>query len=223
MHLHDITRLVDNTLDAAFAVDMSGLIVAWNGEAEALFGVSAAEALEQPCGPIIQGTDESGRVCSEDCTVRQAAQKGKPLRNFDLQVQTAHGRQWCNISVLIAEDAGSRSSYMVHIVRPSEMEKRLEALMRDFIIAGTDLPPEKASALLGSTRAAARAADLTQRETQILGLLARGTTTADIANELHISRTTVSNHVQHILRKLDAHSRLEAIRRAEHAGLIKQS
>lgn len=92
MRLHDITRLVDNTLDAAFAVDVSGLIVAWSVEAEALFGVSAAEALEQPCGPIIQGTDESGRVCSEDCTVRQAAQKRKPLRTFDLQVQTAHGR-----------------------------------------------------------------------------------------------------------------------------------
>jgi DNA-binding NarL/FixJ family response regulator len=50
--------------------------------------------------------------------------------------------------------------------------------------------------------------------------LAKGVTTAAIAERLGISRTTVNNHVQHILHKLNAHSRLEAIRRAEHAGLI---
>ena len=46
------------------------------------------------------------------------------------------------------------------------------------------------------------------------------TSTTTVAEQLHISRTTVNNHVQHILRKLDSHTRLEAIRRAEHAGLI---
>jgi DNA-binding CsgD family transcriptional regulator len=57
-------------------------------------------------------------------------------------------------------------------------------------------------------------------DSEILRLLARGATTTTIAQQLHVSRTTVNNHVQHILRKLDAHSRLEAIRRAEHAGLL---
>ncbi|MCC6328799.1 MAG: response regulator transcription factor, partial [Acidobacteria bacterium] len=37
---------------------------------------------------------------------------------------------------------------------------------------------------------------------------------------LHISRNTVDNHIQHILKKLNAHSRLEAVRRAELSGLI---
>ena len=72
MRLHDITRLVDNTLDAAFAVDVSGLIVAWNSEAEALFGVSAAEALEQPCGPIIRGTDETIRRAERAGLIKQS-------------------------------------------------------------------------------------------------------------------------------------------------------
>jgi DNA-binding NarL/FixJ family response regulator len=53
-----------------------------------------------------------------------------------------------------------------------------------------------------------------------LKLLAKGRATEAIAKQLHISRTTVNNHVQHILNKLNAHTRLEAIRRAEHAGLI---
>ncbi len=63
-------------------------------------------------------------------------------------------------------------------------------------------------------------ARLTDREREVLRLLAKGVTTAAIAERLGISRTTVNNHVQHILYKLNAHSRLEAIRRAEHAGLI---
>ena len=43
---------------------------------------------------------------------------------------------------------------------------------------------------------------------------------AAIALKLFVSRTTVNNHVQRILKKLGAHTRLEAVRRAEQARLI---
>lgn len=101
-----------------------------------------------------------------------------------------------------------------------DLRKRLEILVRDFVVSNTNVPPEEAVALITSTRAAAREAELTGRELEILRLLGKGSTTSSVANRLNISRTTVNNHVQHILRKLDAHTRLEAIRRAEHAGLI---
>jgi len=52
---------------------------------------------------------------------------------------------------------------------------------------------------------------LTPREAEVLQLLARGLGTAAIASFLYISSTTVRNHVQHILRKLGVHRRLEAI------------
>ena len=91
--------------------------------------------------------------------------------------------------------------------------------MRDFVVSNTSLLADQAVAMIAS-RAAARESDLSAREIEILRFLARGSTTNCIADRLHISRTTVNNHVQHILRKLDSHTRLEAIRRAEHAGLI---
>jgi DNA-binding CsgD family transcriptional regulator len=47
-------------------------------------------------------------------------------------------------------------------------------------------------------------AELSIRELEILRLLGNGNNTAAIAAKLHISRTTVNNHVQHILRKLGA-------------------
>lgn len=52
---------------------------------------------------------------------------------------------------------------------------------------------------------------LTPRQGEILQLLARGYSTRQMAEELHISTETVRNHVRHVLRTLGVHSRLEAV------------
>jgi len=52
---------------------------------------------------------------------------------------------------------------------------------------------------------------LTPRQSEILRLLERGRTTTQIAEELHLSRETVRNHIRHLLQALGAHSRLEAV------------
>lgn len=220
MRSEEIKRMVASTSDAAFASDGEGLIIAWNQAAEALLALPAREAIGRPCGDIIQGADECGAVCSQECTIRQAVAKRHPISNFDLRVSTAAGRQWCNVSVLVVETGLSTIPYAVHIVRPIDLRKRLEILVRDFVVSSTNMPTEEAVALISSTRAAARETELTDRELEILRLLGKGSTTSRVACQLNISRTTVNNHVQHILHKLDAHTRLEAIRRAEHAGLI---
>jgi DNA-binding NarL/FixJ family response regulator len=62
--------------------------------------------------------------------------------------------------------------------------------------------------------------DLTDREREILGRLARGTTNRVIADEVHLSLNTVRNYVQAILTKLGAHSKLEAVSTAVRAGII---
>jgi DNA-binding NarL/FixJ family response regulator len=52
---------------------------------------------------------------------------------------------------------------------------------------------------------------LTDRELQVLKLVARGMNNRDIAKELFISENTVKNHVRNILEKLQLHSRMEAV------------
>ncbi|WP_409483558.1 response regulator [Arsenicicoccus dermatophilus] len=52
---------------------------------------------------------------------------------------------------------------------------------------------------------------LTDRELQVLKLVARGLANKDIATELFISENTVKNHVRNILEKLQLHSRMEAV------------
>ena len=62
---------------------------------------------------------------------------------------------------------------------------------------------------------------LTAREIEVLRLLADGMTTEQIAGELFVSSNTVRNHVNNIIRKLNVHSRLEAVSQAIRTGLIR--
>jgi DNA-binding NarL/FixJ family response regulator len=56
---------------------------------------------------------------------------------------------------------------------------------------------------------------LTQREWEVVDLLAEGATTAGLARELQLSQATVRTHIKHILGKLGVHSRDEAVRHVE--------
>jgi PAS domain S-box-containing protein len=63
---------------------------------------------------------------------------------------------------------------------------------------------------------------LTPRQNQILHLLAHGHSTAQIAEELHLSVDTVRNHVRRMLRALGAHSRIEALAVAHREGILRR-
>ena len=67
-----------------------------------------------------------------------------------------------------------------------------------------------------------RGHDLTKRELEVLGRLARGQTQMDIAGELVISPRTVASHVQRILSKLGVHSRAQAVAFAYQSGLLRE-
>ena len=64
---------------------------------------------------------------------------------------------------------------------------------------------------------------LTDREMQVLKLVAKGMNNRDIAKELFISENTVKNHVRNILEKLQIHSRMEAVMIAVREKLIEFS
>jgi DNA-binding NarL/FixJ family response regulator len=62
--------------------------------------------------------------------------------------------------------------------------------------------------------------ELTEREREVLGLVADGLTNAAIAKQLFLSVHTVRNHVTNLSLKLGAHSKLEALAIAMREGLI---
>ncbi len=220
MFLKDVVSIVNGTADPAYAVDSCGNIAAWNAEAEAVFGITAKECLSKPCHEVIRGQDEDGMVCAGDCVVRRSARKGTGVRNYDLRIKTSEGRKWFNISIIVVAGR-SAGPYVIHIARPTDVAKRLEMVVRDFIVSKTDISEDKAVALISSDRTAVRETKLTNREIGVLRSVADGSSTAEIAEELGISPSTVENHMQHVLEKLNVHSRLEAVLRAEHSGLLQ--
>jgi DNA-binding NarL/FixJ family response regulator len=63
--------------------------------------------------------------------------------------------------------------------------------------------------------------DLTSREREVLQLLSAGKSTRDLAGELFVSPATARNHVQSIMNKLGAHSRLEAVAIASRENIME--
>jgi DNA-binding NarL/FixJ family response regulator len=88
---------------------------------------------------------------------------------------------------------------------------------------GSPLEPTVTAKLLNSAGGGAATDGLTQRELEVLGLLAGGLTNREISGRLFVTERTVKFHVGSILHKLGASNRTEAARIAARRGLVESS
>ncbi len=196
-----ITKTVASTAEAAYATDQDGRLVAWNEQAERLLGYSASQVLGRRCYEVLRGTDVFGnRFCDSSCPLRKMAGRHQALHQFQLDLKlSGEGRIRVDVSALVFPGEEASQYTVLHLLEPVATRGRPRA-------TGTE--PSRAG--LG----------LTDRELQVLRRLAEGKETSQIADALFISIPTVRNHIQHVLRKLRAHSRLEAVAVARKAHLI---
>jgi len=92
------------------------------------------------------------------------------------------------------------------LMSPSVTRRLIEAFVRDHPEAPT--PPAGLN-------------DLTQRELEILGLVARGLSNAEIAKQLFVSSATIKTHVARVLDKLDVRDRVQAVVLAYETGIVR--
>lgn len=197
-----------STADGAFAIGPDGRIALWNHAAEQLLGYGAHEALGRPCCELLVGDDDHGnRLCYQGCHVMRLVAKGDAVQSFDMRTRTKEGRPiWLNLSTFAVPAGPAGGTLIVHLFRDVTGTKELLNLVRERLIAPAGAAPP------GDV--------LTRRELEILRMIATGTGTRAVADKLRVSRATVRNHVQNILGKLGAHSRLEAVAMATRQRLL---
>lgn len=203
----DLTSVVASTAEPAFAIDPQHRIVAWNHAAEQLLGFPAGEVLGHSCHLVMCGRDVFGnRFCDDTCALLNMARREEPIGGFELDVRTASGSSLrVRMAAVVLPNPEAEGPAVVHLFHP--LGDGSEAADHD--PAALSPPPHRDLAGV-----------LTPRETEILRLVADGRSTRDVAETLSISVTTVRNHIQNILRKLDVHSKLEAVSLALRQGLL---
>ncbi len=143
----------------------------------------------------------------------------KRLPNVAIVALTIHEDQEYFFKML---DAGA-SAYVPKRAAPEE----LLTAVRTAAAGGIYLYPSLARLLVRDYLAgnhdtsASFAEELTEREREVLGYLADGTSTRDIAEALSISPKTVGRHRENIMAKLNLHSRADLVKYAIRKGIIR--
>lgn len=110
-----------------------------------------------------------------------------------------------------------------YLTKDSSTEEIAEAI-RLAASGETAVSAKLAASMLGELRRLERAEDedrlITNREEEVLQLIADGLSTPEVAAKLYISQKTVKNHLAAIYQKLDARDRTQAVVRAVRMGII---
>ncbi|WP_148575147.1 response regulator [Nocardioides caldifontis] len=160
--------------------------------------------------PPPSGVEVTATLVQDDPTVR-------------VLILSASGEQG---DVLDAVKAGA-TGYLVKSASSAEL---LDAVRR-VALGDTVFTPGLAGLVLGEYRRLAEGPEatggdgtprLTERETEVLRLVAKGLSSKQIAERLVLSHRTVQNHVQNTLRKLQLHNRVQLVRYALEQGLDEE-
>jgi PAS domain S-box-containing protein len=209
------------TADGVYAVDSRQHVKYWSPSAQQILGWKPNEVVGQRCYDVICGGDYEGqRFCRRNCPTIIAARKAKPVGNYDVFSRRKDGSPvWLNISIILPAEGSRNGICAVHLFRDVTERRHSEQLAqitRETVArfsAGEEgeletkpYPPPGPA--------------LTQRELEVLRLLASGVPTEDIASALGVSRSTARNHIESILAKLGVHTRLQAVVYASRHRLI---
>lgn len=199
--------------EPAFAINGKHRIVAWNDAAERLLGVAAQDVIGARCYEALDAVD--GVICGEcrTCPAGKLRSRQSPASSEIPVSPTGQPDRRLHMTTLAAHTAQGQSR-IVHLLceePPRELPQ----------VSARPMASSMASPMTSGSRRLNPLA-LTQRELEVLRLLGAGHSTADIAVTLSITRVTARNHVNRVIDKLGANSRLHAVVLASQSGLIQR-
>lgn len=118
-----------------------------------------------------------------------------------------------------AIEAGA-DGYLLKSAEPDELRRAILWVAEGKSVLSPEVTKRVLQAV-GSGKDLTSGVLLSERELEVLQCLAKGMTSAEIARHLFISENTVKTHVRHILEKLEAGNRAEAVSKAIQMGLIR--
>lgn len=121
---------------------------------------------------------------------------------------------------LLGAITAGADGYLLKNAEPEELRKAILLVHQGMSVLSPQVTRQVLKAATAGDAAHSGESGLSSREMEVLTCLAQGKTTVQIAGELFISENTVKTHVRHILEKLEASNRAEAVSKATQMGLI---
>jgi DNA-binding NarL/FixJ family response regulator len=187
--------------------------------AEAIDGADAVRAFERERPdvvvmdvrmPTMDGLEATRRITASD---RDA--KVLILTTFDLDEYVYEALRAGASGFLLKDVPADALIEAIRVVASGEAVVAPRVTRRLLDKFAARLPPANAP------MPAAALDSLTEREVEVLRLVARAKSNAEIAAELYVSETTIKTHVGHVLTKLDLRDRVQAAVFAYEAGLVR--
>jgi DNA-binding NarL/FixJ family response regulator len=117
--------------------------------------------------------------------------------------------------------AAGADGYLLKSAEPEELRRAILLVSEGKSVLSPEVT-RRVLQMVGSGKDVYSEVGLSEREKEVLDCLAKGMTSAQVASQLFISENTVKTHVRHILEKLEASNRAEAVSKAIQIGLIRQ-
>lgn len=119
---------------------------------------------------------------------------------------------------LVRAISAGANGYILKNAEPEDLHDTILEVMKGNSILSPEMT-EKVFASLRSARQSRGQTILSDREVEVLNFMAKGLSTRQIAVSLFISENTVKTHIRHILEKLDANNRAQAVEKARELGI----
>jgi DNA-binding NarL/FixJ family response regulator len=158
--------------------------------------------------PTVDGLEATRRIVAGGLATRILI-----LTTFDLDEYVYEGLRAGASGFLLKDASPEQLIAAIHVV--AEGEAVLAPTVTRRVVEAFARIPAADDALRGALES------LTAREREVLRLLARGRSNAEIARELFVSEATAKTHVRHVLSKLDLRDRVQAVVFAYESGLVR--